>query len=103
MPASLSLTAEETAKQGITLAMKAFERPGKQVATANAMGVAESTISKLKNGPMAEVITMLAHGGLKVVPSDYETLDPHAAEFLKRLHAKVTHLQPDLLWRPDAP
>jgi hypothetical protein len=100
--ASLSLTAAETGKQGIALAAKALETPGKAGSIAAAMGVADSTISKLRNGAMDDVIRLLAYAGLKVVPSDFEVVDPHALEFLKRLHAKVTHLDPDLLWRPDA-
>lgn len=92
----------ETIKQGVALAAKALESPGKAAAIAAAMGVAESTVSKLRNGPMEDVIRLFAYAGLQVVPSDYEVVDPHALEFLKRLHAKVTHLEPDLLWRPDA-
>jgi hypothetical protein len=100
--ASLSLSASETAKKGIALAMKALATPGKAASCSNAMGLSEPTISKLKNDRMEDVITLLAFLGLQVVPSDYEVVDPHAFEFLKRLHAKVTHLEPDLLWRPDA-
>lgn len=102
MGAALSLTASETARNGIALAMKALATPGKAAACAQAMGVSEPTVSKLKNERMEDVITLLANLGLQVVPSDYEVVDPHALEFLKRLHAKVTHLDPDMLWRPDA-
>jgi hypothetical protein len=100
--ASLSLSASETAKQGVSLMLKALATPGKAAACASAMGRQESAISRLKNDHAEDVITFLAYLGLQVVPSDYEVVDPHALEFLKRLHAKITHLQPDLLWRPDA-
>jgi hypothetical protein len=100
--AALSLTASETAKQGMALALKALATPGKASACASAMCTSESQISKLKNEKLEDAITLLAWLGLKVVPSDYEVIDPHMLAFSKRLLARVTERDPDMLWRPDA-
>jgi hypothetical protein len=97
MPAPLSLTAPETSKQGIALARKVFETPGKAGAVATAMGVAESTISKLRSGPMDDVITALAHAGLRLVPSDHVYMHPVPHEYLRWLHGHVTQEAPALL------
>lgn len=100
--AALSLSAPETARKSLTLALKALATPGKQAAIASAMGISESAVSKKKSDQLEDICTLLAYAGLQVVPTDYEVVDPFALEFLKRLHAKVTHRAPDLLWEPDA-
>lgn len=81
--------------------MRALETPGKAASCASAMCTSESQISKLKNEQLPKCSTLLALLNLKIVPTDYVCVDPSTWEFLKHLHAKVTRLNPDLLWRPD--
>jgi hypothetical protein len=104
MAASVSLTAAETSRKGVALAMKALATPGKAAACADAMRLSEPVISKIKNERLEDVVTLLAHLGLQVIPADYAVVDPHALEFLKRLHARVANdpVLAHILWEPHA-
>lgn len=73
-----------------------------QAATATAMGVSESTINRIKTERMEEVLLMLAHLGLKVVPAEFKCVDPEAYAFLTRTHERVMRVQPQLIWDVDA-
>lgn len=46
----------------------------RQVAIAAAMGVSESTVSRLKNEELEECIQFLYHAGWKVVPQDHRCI-----------------------------
>lgn len=39
------------------------------------MGLSESTVSRIKNERLEEVLLFLAHLGIKCVPSDYQCVD----------------------------
>lgn len=62
------------------------------------MGVSEATVSRLKNERMAEVLQMLAHLGLKVVPADHTCVSRETYEFLTRTHLRVVQQAPELIW-----
>lgn len=73
-----------------------------QSATATAMGVSESTINRIKTERLEEVLLMLAHLGLKVVPAEFKCVDPEAYAFLTKTHERVMRVQPQLIWDVDA-
>lgn len=73
-----------------------------QTATAAAMGVSESTINRIKTERLEEVLTMMAHLGLKVVPFEFKCVDPEAYAFLTRTHERVMRQAPQLIWDVDA-
>jgi hypothetical protein len=102
MAASLSLTADENARKGEALFLRAIEKPGKGVALAEAMDTSNTKISNMKNGTVVEVIRLLALLGLQVRPSDYVLMHPVAYEYHKWLHANVMRNAPHLLTEPDA-
>lgn len=52
---------------------------------ARAMGVAESTISRFKDGGIAQAAALLAHCGLKAVPAGVQCFDPVYVEALREL------------------
>jgi hypothetical protein len=83
------------------LALQNLQRPGSAVSVAAAMGVSESTVSRLKNEHMESVLTMLAHLGLKVVPADFKCVDREAYDFLVRSHTRVMEKAPGLIWEAD--
>lgn len=66
------------------------------------MGVSESTISRIKSEQLDKVTLLLAHLGLKVVPTEYKCVRPEAYAFLTATHEKVMRVAPELIWEQDA-
>lgn len=95
------LTPAERARKALGLALKHLQEPGSAVAVAAAMGVSESTVSRLKNDHMESVLTMLAHLGLKVVPASFKCVDREAYDFLVRSHTRVMARAPELIWEQE--
>lgn len=65
------------------------------------MGISDSTISRIKTERLEECVTLLAHLGLKVVPSDYKCVNPAAYAFLTSTHERVMRDAPHLIWEAD--
>jgi hypothetical protein len=97
----LSLSPAETARKGVQAALQRLQEPGTGISVAAAMGVSESTISRLKTERMEEVVTLLAHLGLKVVPTDFRCVNPEAYAFLVQSHQRVMAKAPQLIWEQD--
>lgn len=68
-------TPTERARKGMQFVLQALQEPGKAGALAVAMGLSDSTVSRVKNERAEEVILFLAYLGLKVVPSEYRYVD----------------------------
>lgn len=94
-------TPTERAQQAQTMVLQRLAT-ATQSATAAAMGVSESTINRIKTERMEEVLLMLAHLGLKVVPAEFRCVDPEAYAFLTRTHERVMRQAPQLIWDVDA-
>jgi hypothetical protein len=62
---------------------------GKQVAIATALGVHESTVSRLLSDHLEKLAQVLAHAGLKVVPEGFRCVDPEVAHAIEVIHAKA--------------
>lgn len=71
------------------LVLRALHEPGKAGALACAMGVSDSTVSRIKTERLEEVLTFLAHLGIKCVPSDYQCVDPKTFAAFEVLYAKA--------------
>ena len=71
MTASSPTPAERARKAHVTV-LKAIQEPGRQVAAATAMGVSESTVSRMKTEHLESFCTLLACLGLKVVPVEMQ-------------------------------
>jgi transcriptional regulator with XRE-family HTH domain len=99
--AAVLVTPAERARKALGLALRNLQEPGSAVAVAAAMGVSESTVSRLKNDHMESVLTLLAHLGLKVVPADFKCVDRESYEFLVRSHTRVMEKAPGLIWEQD--
>lgn len=96
-----SAPAPETARKGVRLALQRLQEPGKATSVAESMGVSDSTVSRIKTERMEEVIVLLAHLGLKVVPAEFKCVDPAAYAFLTTTHEKVMRRAPELIWEQD--
>jgi hypothetical protein len=83
MPA-VSLPPPERARKNEQVILQALAAAG-QSTVALAMGVDESTISRMKGGDIGKAAALLAHCGLKVVPSGAQCFDPGYVEALREL------------------
>jgi hypothetical protein len=101
MPQVSAVPAERACKT-VQLVLQRLQDPGTGVAAAVAMGVSESTISRIKNERLQEVALLLACLGLKVVPTEFKCVDPDAYAFLTKTHEKVMRVAPHLIWEADA-
>jgi hypothetical protein len=93
-----SITPTERARKGISLVLQHLQPAGKAGAIAAAMGVSDSTISRIKTERLDEVVLLLAHLGLKIVPTTYRCVDAETYHFLTRTHERVMHRAPELIW-----
>jgi hypothetical protein len=57
------------------MVLQRLQEPGRQVSIAVAMGVSESTVSRLKNDHLDSLCELLVHAGLKIVPVETKSLD----------------------------
>ena len=99
--AASSLPPAERARKGSQLALQALQEPGRAAALAVAMGCSESSISRLKNEHMEQVLLFIAHLGLKVVPMEHTCVSRETYEFLTRSHQRVMAQAPQLIWGED--
>jgi hypothetical protein len=53
------------------------------------MGSSESSISRFKNDHLESFTQILAHAGLKVVPSEFQCVDPKTFAAFEVLYAKA--------------
>lgn len=73
---AVSPTPAERARKTHLVVLRALQEPGRAVATATALAVSESTISRFKNEHLELFSQILTHLGLKVVPADHQCVDP---------------------------
>ena len=86
---AVSPTPAETARKGSVLAARALAEPGRAAAVAAVMGLSESTISRIKNERLDEVLLFLAHLGLKATPTSYRCIDERTFEAYQVLWEKA--------------
>lgn len=98
---SASSTPAERARKAVQLALQALQEPGKAASLATAMGVSDSTVSRIKTDRLEEVLMFLSHLGLKVVPAEYKCVEPSAYAFLTQTFERVQAKAPQLIWDAD--
>jgi len=98
---SLLKTPAETARKGVQRALQSLQEAGKAGAVALSMGVSDSTVSRIKTERLEECVLMLAHLGLKVVPTDFKCVDRAAYDFLTSTHERVMRKSPELIWETE--
>lgn len=73
-----------------SIVLQRVQRDASQVAIATAMGVSESTVSRLLHPDTLEkVMSVLAHAGLKVVPVERVCVDPVMYQAMTSIAAKA--------------
>lgn len=95
---AVSKTPAERARNGALLALQRLQDPGTAAHVAVSMGVSEATVSRIKNERMEETLLLLAHLGLKCVPSDFKCVSRETYDFLTATHQRVMRVAPDLVW-----
>lgn len=101
MPA-VSLSPIERSRKNVQVILQALAATG-QNDLAKAMGVHESTISRLKDGGIDTFGSALAHLGLKVIPVGMECFNPEYVEALKTLaEVGIRQQAPKLDWSESA-
>jgi hypothetical protein len=78
------VTPQDRARKNERVILHALAAAG-QNEIARAMQVAESTVSRFKDGGIAQAAQLLAHCGLKVVPVGMQCFDPVYVEALREL------------------
>lgn len=94
----VSVTPVERARKGVQLALQRMQDAGTASQVAVSMGVSESTISRIKNERLEETLLLLAHLGIKCVPSDFKCVDRATYDFLTTTHQRVMQRAPELIW-----
>ena len=69
--------------------LQSLQDPGRQVALAAALGVSESTISRIKNERMEECLALLYCAGFKVVAAEKVCVTPEALAFMRQITVRV--------------
>lgn len=67
--------------------LQALSLPGSQVAIAATLGASQSTISRIKNERLEEVLCFLYAAGFKVVDQEKVCVDQDAYKFMKKVTA----------------
>lgn len=80
--ATSSLSASDRSRKYVALVLQAMQEPGRQVAAATAMGMSESTVSRLKNEHLNNFALLLAHLGLKIVPAHHVCVNRNVHELM---------------------
>lgn len=93
-----TLTAQQDARsrKNLTALLKALCTAG-QGATASAIGLHESTISRWKDGELEKLALFMAVVGLKVVPAEMRCYRPEEIEALQVLARRSDVLRADAL------
>lgn len=83
---------------------KAMAAQGKQVALAAAMGVSESSVSRMNGEVLDSFASLMAHCGLKCVPVEHVCVSRERAEAMGTLLNAALAVHPNpaaLLWEEE--
>lgn len=102
-PASF-LEFEERARKNRAAIFAGLSSVG-QVKVAERLGVAESTVSKMKGDELELAAKVMAVAGLKVVPESFRCVDPRYMDAILTLAGKQLdslRQRPELIWEGEA-
>ena len=101
---TVSLTPVERARKMVQTVLQRLQEPGTGVAISSAMGISESTLSRLKNEHLEPLAQLLAHAGFKIVGAERVCVDPQTYEALTHIASKAmadVQMTRQLLWEGD--
>lgn len=99
-----SSTPPERARKITSTVLQATQRDATQVAIAAAMGVSESTVSRLLSDHLDKLALVLAHAGLKVVPTDHVCVNRESYQALSHIASKAManrEIARQLIWEGE--
>ena len=79
----------EKSRKALSRVLQAVGIPGKGGALAVAMGVSDSTVSRIKTDQLEGALTMLYHLGFKVVDADRICVKQDELQMLRRTYCRV--------------
>jgi hypothetical protein len=91
----VSAAASEKARKSHFTFLQAVKDPGRQAAIATAMGVSETTVSRIKTEQSEQFCLLLACAGLKIVEEDKECVNPKTWRALAHI-ASLAMKNPDI-------
>jgi hypothetical protein len=94
----LFLTPPERARKIASSVLQRLNGDETQASLAVALGVSAPTVNRMVNEHLDKFAGILAHLGLKVVPSEFRCVSGDTYEFLTRTHARVMQKAPELIW-----
>lgn len=98
---ALSPEQTERSRKNHSVILNGLSRIG-QVHVAQAIGVSESAISKMKESDFFKFSQILASCDLKVVPSDYQCVDPEFMEAMVTISKRaLNRASNQLVWDDD--
>lgn len=93
-------TPRDRAQRGYTLFLQRMGNvKAKDIAVA--MDLSDSQVSDIKTKKVEEALLLLAHVGLKCVPTEYRCVDPATFDFMTVTAKKLMNAAPQLLWDED--
>lgn len=95
---AVSILPPERTRKAVQTVLLRLQEAGTASVVAAAMGVSETTVSRIKNDQLEDAVLLLAHLGFKVVASDQKCVHPAAYEFLVESHRRVVERAPELIW-----
>lgn len=85
----LLITPTERARKAHARILQALQEPGTGIAIADKLNVSESTVSRIKNEKLEEVLAFIYASGFKIVPQNSVCVNVQALEFMRLLAAKI--------------
>lgn len=98
---SVSNDPRESARKSTALVLRRIQRNTSQQAIATAIGVSDATISRLLSEQLDRFMLVLAHAGIKCVPSEYRCYpedEIQALITLARRQMKQIETPASLIW-----
>ena len=92
------MTGSEKSRKAHARVLQAMQDPGKGGAVAVALGVSDSTVSRIKTDQLESALALLYALGFKVVPEGHKCIDAATYTFLTAKHAHVMSVAPQLIW-----
>lgn len=96
-----SSTPAEKARKAHSRVLQSMQAPGKGGAVAVALGVSDSTVSRMKSEHLEGALSLLYALGFKVVQADAKCIDAETYHFLTRKHEHVLRVAPQLIWESE--
>lgn len=85
----LSASPQERARKAHAQVLQALREPGRQAAIAACLGTSDSTISRIKNERLEDVLAFLYAAGFEICPAGSLTIKEDTWEFIRNTLAET--------------